>query len=80
MQSQPIAIGDDVTSIGTTVADNGLQVSVDGGQLQLSSAQPVQATVVSLEGKVVWKNTVSGSVSLSLPKGVYIVNGQKVIL
>ena len=80
VQSQPIAIGDDVTGIGTTLADNGLQVSVDGGQLQLSSAQPVQATVVSLEGKVVWKNTVSGSVSLSLPKGVYIVNGQKVIL
>lgn len=77
-----IRIGADVTGIGSVGADasGGLAVSASRGQLTLSAAKPVAARVVATDGKTVWSGSVSGTVTVSLPSGIYIVNGQKVAL
>lgn len=77
-----IRIGADATGIGSVGSDAsaGLAVSASRGQLTLSAARPVAARVIATDGKTVWSGSVSGTVTVSLPAGIYIVNGQKVAL
>ena len=81
IKSLPIAIGDDVTAVeNVTAANNGLTVSVADGAIVLNSNTAIVVNIFTIDGKQVWKNTISGETSVSLPKGVYVVNGKKVIL
>lgn len=76
----PIVVGTDVTSIQTAETEDGLRVSTIGGQLVLSSDSPQPATIYNVAGQRVWNGTVTASgQSVSLPKGIYIVGGKKVL-
>lgn len=75
----PIVIGDDITSINSTENFKSLQMrNADGGILILGENVPV--TVYTLDGKAVWKGTAtSNGVYIALQKGIYVINGKKVI-
>lgn len=70
------------SGIGDITADDAaFSVKVSNGALVMTSATAVNAAVYAVDGKKVWNGTVDASgVSLSLPKGAYVVNGKKVIL
>lgn len=79
----PFSVGEDYTTgiTGVSGSEDGLSVRTAGGKLYMSSAQPIQVNVYSLDGRTVWSGTVGNSKeSVSLPKGVYVVNNQKVAL
>lgn len=77
-----IAVGEDMTTgIGQVVNENGtLQIATSRGSLTLQSEHAISVTVRALNGKTVWAGTVNGVETISLQSGVYIVNGQKVVL
>jgi hypothetical protein len=50
------------------------------GQLVMSTALPQRVTVYNLQGQRIYDKMVSGSISLSLPKGIYIVNQHKYLI
>ena len=77
-----IAVGEDMTTgIGQVVNENGtLQIATSRGSLTLQSERAISVTVRALNGKTVWAGTVNGVETISLQSGVYIVNGQKVVL
>lgn len=77
-----VAIGDDVTGIDnvTDGSTAGLQLSTAPRTLTMSSASPVDVKVISLDGKSVWSGTIGSSVTVTLPSGIYLVNGEKVAL
>lgn len=65
-----------------TVPVNGLSVVAAHGQLTIQSAADVNVRIVNMAGQTVWNGVVAaGSVQqVTLPSGVYVVNGQKVVL
>lgn len=77
----PFAVGDDITAVDRVIADgNELTISVVQGNIQLNSATATAVNICTIEGKPAWQQVVSGQTTVSLPKGVYIVNGKKIIL
>lgn len=65
---------------GVTVNDEALQIIPGSGMLQLSG-NGQQVGVWSTDGKLLWKGNVGNEGhTISLPTGVYIVNGKKVAL
>lgn len=80
LKTMRFAVGEP-TGIGQAPTADGLTVSASNGTLTLSGTTPQTVHVYTVAGKAVWTGRVdAGSVSLSLPKGVYVVNGRKVIL
>lgn len=76
-----VASADDVTAVNDVVVGNaGLAVSAHVGTLTLTSQQPTAVKVYNAGGQQVWTGVVEGTQSLNLTKGVYVVNGQKVVL
>lgn len=82
IETTRIAVGEDmVTGIGQVVNENGsLQIAASRGSLTLQSDRAIAVTVRALNGKTVWAGTVSGVQTISLQAGIYLVNGQKVVL
>ena len=81
VRSMPIAIGDDITAVESIINnDSKLHVDVVNGDLLLDAKKATIVNIYTIEGKNVWQNVVSGPTTVNLPKGVYIVNGKKVIL
>lgn len=77
-----IRLGESSTGIGSVGEDASvdLVVSTSRGQLTLSAATATSVRVVSVDGKTVWNGVVSAPTTISLPSGIYIVNGKKVAL
>lgn len=62
-------------------ADKSLTVSAQRGCLRIEAAKAADLSVYSLAGACVTNGTVSqGTHTIALPAGVYVVNGQKVIV
>ena len=80
IKTTPIAIGDDITGVEQMVTSNGLEIAVANGTIILNSTVATPVNIYTTDGKQVWQNVVSGTTSVKLPKGVYVVNGKKVIL
>lgn len=55
-------------------------VSVQPGEVRLSSEAPAAVLVSDLGGRVLCRTTLRGEKSLRLGKGIYIVNGRKVLV
>ena len=51
------------------------RVTVTGGshEIVFATAKPVEASVYSTEGKLMFKDTVDNGQAVSLPAGIYIV-------
>lgn len=82
VETTAIAVGEEMTTgIGQVVNENGtLQIATSRGTLTLQSDHAIGVTVRALNGKTVWAGQVNGTETISLQAGVYIVNGQKVVL
>ena len=70
------------TSIEGVSSNAGLSVAVVGGALVINSEASQTVNVYAADGKNVWSAALNAgqSATVSLPKGVYIVNGKKVII
>jgi len=80
-QTTGFKVTDSTTGIGQASVSERLAVSASQGVLRLSSQEGVFVRVFSTEGKLVWQGHVEGApVEMQLSKGVYVVNGQKVVL
>ena len=74
-------MADPTTGIGNIAGtDNGLSISSTRGNLTMSAPSAMAVRVISADGKTVWNGTVSSAVTITLPGGIYIVNGKKVVL
>lgn len=75
---------DDVTAIDDVKVnngENGLTVKPAHGSLQLSASAQQLVRIYSSAGQLVWQGTVdAATTTVQLPGGVYVVNGQKVVL
>lgn len=72
----------DLTGIDDVIADSpsGISVSTSHGNIVVSATGKQNVTIHDASGKLVWAGVVDGSVTISQPSGVYIVNGQKVVI
>ena len=69
------------TAIENVEGNEGLEVRAGNGSIYMSSASPVGVRIYSIEGKCAWSGIVkSEGINVELSKGIYIVNGKKVIL
>ena len=75
---------DEPTSIGftPTVSDNGLNIKGGHGRLTLYASSETPVSIASATGVLVWRATVEPNQpqTVTLPSGLYIVNGKKVII
>ena len=78
---KPIAIGDDITAIETVEnTQEGLQVHAQGGEIILSAGQQQPVSIYTISGQRVWTGNVGAEGQrVSLPKGIYVVGGKKVL-
>ncbi len=83
LNTMPISVGENFTTgIGNVISDDsGLSVRTTSGCLIMSCDQPTTINVYAIDGKTVWSGTVGqDEQTVRLPKGIYIVNNQKVAL
>ena len=79
IESVPLAIGDDVTAVeGLTAEHSGVKVDAGQGALLLTGNGVV--AIFTPAGKCVWQGRVAGQVRVGLPRGIYVVNKEKVVL
>lgn len=75
---------DEPTSIGftPTISDNGLNIKGGHGRLTLYASSETPVSIASASGVLVWRATVEPNQpqTVTLPSGLYIVNGKKVII
>ncbi|MFW5571751.1 MAG: hypothetical protein ACOCOH_07130, partial [Prevotella sp.] len=75
---------DEPTSIGftPTVSDDGLNIKGGQGRLTLYASSETPVSIASASGVLVWRATVEPNQpqTVTLPSGLYIVNGKKVII
>ena len=75
---------DEPTSIGftPTVSDDGLNIKGGHGRLTLYASSETPVSIASASGVLVWRATVEPNQqqTVTLPSGLYIVNGKKVII
>ena len=75
---------DEPTSIGftPTISDDGLHVKGGHGRLTLYASSETPVSIASATGVLVWRATVEPNQpqTVTLPSGLYIVNGKKVII
>lgn len=64
----------------TTATTQGVSVKVDGSGVTLFTSKPTPVSIYTLYGTTVYAKTVNGSDRVQLPKGVYVVQGQKFIV
>lgn len=75
---------DEPTSIGftPTISDDGLNIKGGHGRLTLYASSETPVSIASASGVLVWRATVEPNQpqTVTLPSGLYIVNGKKVII
>lgn len=68
------------TGIVPVGGESSVEVSAGKGMITLSSLKPAAASVYTLSGICVYRDVVRGKADVTVPAGVYIVNGQKYIV
>lgn len=82
-KSTVFTVGDPTSGIATTTVSspNDLTLTASSGRLTISAAAPTTVRIYSAAGRLVWQGNANGNETIvTLPAGVYIVNGQKVML
>ncbi len=44
------------------------------------TAEPTPLSIVALDGRTMWQGVITGETTLSLPRGIYLANGKKVVV
>ena len=68
------------TAINQQQVVGDLTFSVAAEKLILHAAKAVKVTLVDAKGRILLKEKIKGSRTLTLPQGVYVLNGNKVIV
>lgn len=68
------------TGVAQQQVANELTFSVAAETLHLHAAKAVKVTLVDAKGRILLKEKIKGSRTLTLPQGVYVLNGNKVIV
>lgn len=65
-----------------SVTDNAsaLDYYVTPGNIRLVAAQTTAVQIIDLQGRIVFANNVQGNKDVRLPQGIYLVNGNKVLV
>ena len=75
---------DQSITVPTGIADaeqtTGLDVYVRNGKVLLVAPKETAVQIVDLQGRIVYNALVQGNRTVTLPKGVYVVNGKKVMV
>ena len=68
------------TEIGqATDADANMDVYVRNGKIIVVVRRKTLVTVCDVQGRTIYREKVQGNVSIPLTKGVYVLNGRKVM-
>lgn len=70
----------DMEKCESPVADHKLNFVVRNGILEVTSDEPQRVRVVSVSGMTCFDRDIQGTVRIPLSKGIYIVNGKKVMV
>ena len=57
--------------------DDNVQIDIDGTKVTLNTLRPERVRLFSIDGRCVFNEVVSGSRTLNLPAGIYIIKGVK---
>ena len=69
------------TEIGqATDADANMDVYVPNGKIIVVAPQETLVTVCDMQGRTIYREKVQGNVSIPLTKGVYVLNGRRVMV
>ena len=68
------------TGVNTAEAAQRLDWYVAPGQLTLVAPQATEALLVDAQGRVLLSGQLQGNKRLSLSKGVYVLNGQRILV
>lgn len=77
------AVGkENITGItNVKAANNGLEVKVSGNTVYMTAGASLTVNIYTVDGKRVWSGLVGQvPVSVVLPKGVYLLNGKKILI
>lgn len=85
LPTNSIAVGEENASVPSAIdqiaQDGGLTITAGHGVIIMNSPSPVSVRIYSIDGKSAWSGIVkSDDTVVNLSKGIYIVNGKKVIL
>lgn len=69
-----------ITSVASANADGDLCVQAANGCIRLAAARPTDVRIHDLAGRLLYGKRIAGNDSVSVGTGVYVVNGQKVIV
>lgn len=75
-----VITADNIDAIQSATANGKLVVTVEHGGLYLSSGQAQQVNVYSVDGVCLFSKRITSPERLNLQKGIYIVNGEKVLV
>lgn len=67
------------SGIGAVEVNDMRVYGVEGGMVAVVN-KPTPLTVVSIDGRVVYQATIDGEMRIELPAGIYIANGNKVVV
>lgn len=68
------------TGLQSAEADDALSVNVAGSDILLNAGRPLRVVVSDLGGRQLFAQQLNGSAKVSVSKGVYIVNGHKILV
>ncbi len=68
------------TAVKQAKKEEPLTFTAAAGKLLLKASQPTDVVVADADGRILFKQHLTGSHALTLPTGIYVVNGQKVTL
>ncbi len=71
---------DPATSIDRVESSNDIDVYVSPGTIRIVAPETTKVLVADLEGRAVFSETVQGNHDVAVHKGIYIVNGKKVLV
>lgn len=74
-----LSLDNELTDI-KPAAKSSTTIAATRGGLVISAEKPVKVTIFDAEGKLVFGETISGQRTISLARGVYIVNNRKVLV
>lgn len=69
----------DPTSVNDATV-KAFEVKVGQGEMTLTAAVPTHVDIVSVQGSTLFNGTVEGTQTICVHKGVYVVNGEKVLV
>ena len=72
--------GMDITDIKDPASESALRITSEKGMLDIHALQATDVRVNDVLGRVVYADKLNGKINLSLQKGIYMVNGKKVIV